>query len=179
MRRVVLLVLVAMALASCGGDSSDPPGTMSATASDPTSIPATTAPPESDDPAALGGEIGALYLQGYEDVIALLADRPDPEAATVALADLKESYIQQMVAFGYRREALDDAGRVAVDAAIMSALRGLDEETFAAYSQASSDYSGDPGVAALIGDFNIIGQYANFDLLREQDPEEAARLGVG
>ena len=35
------------------------------------------------------------------------------------------------------------------------------------------------GRAALIADFNIIGQYANFDLLREQEPEEAARLGVG
>lgn len=179
MKRAISLVVAAMTLAACGGESSDPPGSVPDTASDPTAASVTTAPPESDDPAALGGEIGALYLQGYDDVVALLADRPAAEAAAVALADLKESYIQQMVAFGHRREALDEAGRAAVDSAIRSALRDLSEETFAAYSEASSDYSGAPEVAALIGDFNIIGQYANFDLLREQEPDEAARLGVG
>jgi hypothetical protein len=33
-------------------------------------------------------------------------------------------------------------------------------------------------VANLIASFNIIGQYANFDLLWEQTPEEAERLGI-
>jgi hypothetical protein len=120
-----------------------------------------------------------LYVQAYEDVVAVLSVRPEPAAAAAALADLKDSYVGQMLALGHRREALDEAGRAEVDAAIRSSLSALPGETFDAYSQASSDYAGDPEVAALIADFNVIGQYANFDLLREQEPEEAARLGVG
>ena len=34
-------------------------------------------------------------------------------------------------------------------------------------------------MANLIAAFNIIGQYANFDLLRRQAPDEAERLGLG
>ena len=50
--------------------------------------------------------------------------------------------------------------------------------TYDAYQQAYADYSGDLEVANLIASFNILGQYANFDLLREQAPDEAT-LGIG
>jgi hypothetical protein len=173
MRRAISLVLMMTAVSACGGESSDAP------ASDVTGSPVTTSAPETDDPATLGAEIGAVYVQAYEDVVTVLAERPDPDTAAVVLADLKEDTIEQMVALGHRRETFDEAGRAVVDAAIRSSLSALSSETFEAYSQAASDYVGDPEVAALIADFNIIGQYANFDLLREQDPEEAARLGVG
>ena len=84
-----------------------------------------------------------------------------------------------MVALGHRREALDDAGRAAVDARITAALGGLPTATYDAYQQAYTDYSSDLDVASLIASFNILGQYANFDLLREQAPAEAERLGIG
>jgi hypothetical protein len=65
-----------------------------------------------------------------------------------------------------------------VDARITAALGSLPTATYDAYQQAYTDYSGDLEVANLIASFNILGQYANFDLLREQAPDEAARLGV-
>ena len=168
-----LLAAGIVALAGCGGQSP----TTTTTAGTTTTAPVTTA--AAADPAALGDEIGVLYLAAYDDLIALLADRPAPADAAAALASLKEQYVQQMVALGHRREALDDAGRAAVDARITAALGSLPQATYDAYQEAYADYSGDLDVANLIASFNILGQYANFDLLREQAPDEAARLGVG
>ncbi|MCU0280418.1 MAG: hypothetical protein MUE66_00980 [Acidimicrobiia bacterium] len=170
-----LLAAGIVALAGCGGQTTATTTTAGTTTT--TTAPATTA--ATADPAALGDEIGALYLAAYDDLIALLADRPASADAAAALASLKEQYIQQMVALGHRREALDDAGRAAVDARITAALGSLSTATYDAYQQAYADYSGDLEVTNLIASFNILGQYANFDLLREQAPDEAERLGIG
>lgn len=175
MRRATGALVAAgiVVLAGCGGQSAATTTTGETT----TTAPATTA--AAADPAALGDEIGALYLAAYDDLIALLADRPLPAEAAAAVASLKEQYVQQMVTLGHRREALDGAGRAGVDASITAALSSLPMATYDAYQQAYSDYSGDLEVANLIASFNILGQYANFDLLREQAPDEAARLGIG
>jgi len=161
-----------MILTACGGG-----GGGTTTAAEPTTAsPSTSAPAV---PAALGDQIGDLYLAAYDDLIALLADRPAPRDAAEPLALLKEQYVQQMVALGRQRETLDAAGRAEVDARITAALGSLPTATYDAYQQAYADYSGDLEVANLIASFNILGQYANFDLLREQAPDEAARLGIG
>ena len=164
-----LLAAGIMALAACGGSEA---GTTTAADSTTTASSTTAA-----DPAALGDQIGDLYLAAYDDLIALLADRPVPADAATAVASLKEQYIQQMVALGHRREALDDAGRAAVDARITAALGSLPAATYDAYQQAYTDYSADLEVANLIASFNILGQYANFDLLREQAPLRGGAAG--
>ena len=83
-----------------------------------------------------------------------------------------------MVALGRRREALGTADRATVDGRITAALDRLPAATYEAYQEAFTYYGSDLEVANLIAAFNILGQYANFDLLREQAPEEAERLGL-
>lgn len=168
-----LLAATILALAACGGGTAASSTTVVAT----TTTASTTA--ASLSPGALGDQIGARYLAAYDDLVALLAGRPDAAAAAEGLSVLKEQYIQEMVALGYQREALDSAGRATVDARITAALDSLPTATYDAYQQAYSDYSSDLEVANLIASFNILGQYANFDLLRQQAPEEAERLGLG
>lgn len=176
-----LLAAGIIALAACGGGATAPSTTAEAP---PTTAPTTTTPPATTpttttpDPAELGDQISDLYLASYDDLIALLADRPDAETAAAELATLKEQYVQALVALGHRREALDAAGRAAVDARIAAALNRLPTATYDAYQEAYTYYSPDFEVANLISSFNIIGQYANFDLLRQQAPDEAARLGI-
>lgn len=167
-----LVAAGSMILTACGGG-----GAATTTAAEPTTASTSTSAPAG--PAALGNQIGDLYLAAYDDLIALLADRPAPVDAAEPLALLKEQYVQQMVALGRQREALDAAGRAEVDARITAALGSLPTATYDAYQQAYADYSGDLEVANLIASFNILGQYANFDLLREQAPDEATRLGIG
>ena len=165
MKRTIGTAFVAatLFLAACGSDTG---GNEQPVPTDPPATTVADTAPAAEDPAALGDEIGRIYVAGYGEVVTLLAD-------------LKDSYIEQMVALGHRREALDAAERATVDARISSALFDVPDETFAAYQQAATDYAADTDVANLIADFNVIGQYANFDLLREQLPEEAARLGIG
>lgn len=176
MKRTAAAVLaLAMAgLSACSGDGATP----STTESPPTTAEETSAA-AATSPGELGDQIGALYLAVYPDVIALLADRPDAATAATELAALKEQYIQQFLAFGHQREAMTEADRATVDAHIRLAVDSLSDDVYDAYRQAWTDYSSDAAVAELLASFNIIGQYANFDLLREQAPEEAARLGVG
>jgi len=171
---LVVLAAVSIGLAGCGGSA---PSASDATAGAEPAAPATTE--ALDTPEALGDAIGASYVGAYADVVTVLASRPAPDVAAAWLADLKELYVQRLVALGHLREALDDVGRAEVDTRIVLALGDLPAETLAAYQVMAADYALHTGVADLIGDFNIIGQYANFDLLREQEPEEAARLGIG
>jgi hypothetical protein len=168
----ILLAAGILGSAACGGGT----GVTSTTAAATTSAASTTAAALS--PADLGDEVGALYLAAYDDLVALLADRPDAATAAGELAALKEQYIQEMVSLGRRREALGTADRATVDARITAALDRLPAETYDAYQLAFTDYGSDLEVANLIAAFNILGQYANFDLLREQAPEEAERLGI-
>ena len=184
MKRIaaVVLTLGVIGVVACGGDAAAPsttqPGTVTTAGASTTTQAATTTAP-SPSPAELGDQIGDLYMAAYDDVIALLTDRPDAATAAAELGALKEQYIQQFVAFGHQREALGEADRATVDAHITLAISRLPDDTYDAYRLAWTDYGSDAEVAELIAGFNIIGQYANFDLLREQAPEEAARLGVG
>lgn len=123
--------------------------------------------------------IGAIYLAAYDDVIAALTDRPESTEATEQLTTLKDGYIEQLVELGQQREALDASGRATVDATIMSAVMSLPGETLTEYPAAIDHYVVDTELDKLIRSFNVIGQYANFDLLREQEPDEATRLGIG
>jgi hypothetical protein len=173
--------------AGCGGDDSDladdgaPPTTAAEPAAEAT-IPVETTVAASADlsPEELGDEIGALYLAVYDDVIETLEDRPDPDEATARLTELEATYIEQFVELGRQREQLDESGRATVDTAISTAIMSLPEETLAEFQAAIDDYADPdaPELSELIRSFNIIGQYASFDLLREQDPDEAARLGI-
>ncbi len=153
-RRAFLPFALAMLLPACSGD--DGPAATDPPVSSAVETTTTTAAP--DDPAALGDEIGGLYVAAYGDLIAVLADRPEAAAAVSLVAELKESYVRQFVALGHRREALDDTGRAAVDARIRSALAGLPQDTFDAYAAAAADYAGDPEVAALIADWSRVSE---------------------
>lgn len=182
-RRATVPVVVIMSIAGCGGDSDS----ADQAADQPTDQPATettTAPeetPATDPPSAdqLGDEIAAVYLSVYDDVVAALEDRPDPAEAEAQLTELKDTAIERLVALGHRREALDAASRAGIDGTVSSALMRLPETTLAEYQAAIDHYANEPELADLIRSFNIIGQYANFDLLRQQEPDEAARLGIG
>jgi hypothetical protein len=185
---VGFLAITGWSVAACGSDDSDSSDSdidaiAATTITQPTlvasSSPTTPRDPDvSPSPDELADDIGALYLAVYDDVIASLADRPDAAAAKERLDTLKAGYIEQFVAFGRQREAMAGPDRATVDAGVSRALAGLAAETLADYQAAIDHYADDPELNELIRSFNIIGQYAAFDLLREQEPEEATRLGI-
>ena len=166
-------------LSSCGGGGDDD-------AAEPESPTATTAA-EADTPteepvssADLGDSIGALYGEALADLNELLKERPAAAAVQADVAALKERYVQQLVELGRQKEALSAEDRATVDNRVRVAINSVPTDVFTPYSEALSYYqqAGGKELEDLIFSFNIITQYADFDLLKQQEPEEATRLGI-
>lgn len=67
-----------------------------------------------------------------------------------------------------------------MDSKISSGLNSMyNKPAFNTYMEATNYYmSQDAALHKELSDFNILTQYASFDLLKKQAPEEAARLGL-
>ncbi len=130
-------------------------------------------------PAQLGDAIGNLYTDNMSKLVERLKAMPAAADVMADIESMRGECITRMVALGKQREALDAAGRSAVDAAILSKMNALyNTPVFASFNDIQQHYFQDQQLHKLIMDFNIITQYANYDLLKKQSPEEAARLGI-
>lgn len=128
-------------------------------------------------PEEIGKAVGSLFVQAMADVVEALKDRPAAEEAISRLEEIKEKYIQKLVELGWKREALDETGREVVDDVIIKTIAATPRDLYNSFLQAHKHYMR-TDAGNLIASFNIITQYANFDLLREQAPGEAERLGI-
>jgi hypothetical protein len=126
----------------------------------------------------LGKKIGSSYVETLKQVVAMLNDKPAKEAARAMLTDMKTWTIELMVNLGKEREALSAADRATVDHLVSDRIAGVSPDLFKQYQAGQAYYKDDKEIFSLISDFNIITQYANFDLLKKQLPEEAKRLGI-
>lgn len=135
--------------------------------------------PDLTDPDVLGSAIAADYERAMEDIVALIEHRPDPVEISHGVQELHDSYVELFVGYGRFYREMDSAERQAVDRKLTSAWSTMDGELFERYSDAASHYRGvDAELAELIQSFNIITQYYNYELLRQQYPDEADRLGL-
>jgi hypothetical protein len=168
----IVTLLSLMILAACGGGPAEEQKTetkVSPEVYEPAGVEST--------PEQIGEEVAKLYGQAMQDVVALLADKPAVDEVIPKLEDLKESYVQKLVELGRKREALSEADRATVDYKIRGGLGSIPRELYRSYLDAHKHYMG-TDAANIIAAFNIITQYANFDLLRQQSPAEAERLGL-
>ena len=182
---IVVLISVVLLLTACGGAPA--PAQPAASGG---SVPATEAPaaqptaapaqPKEQTPQELGDEIGKVYVGALEDVSKLVANKPAAAEVKTKVAELKEQVIQQLVELGKKREAMSAADRQTVTARISMALSNIGSaDWYAKYSEAVSYYNKeDSDLSGMLASFNIIGQYAQFELLKQQEPQEAERLGI-
>jgi hypothetical protein len=175
---ILCVVMLIWGAWGCGGEKQTESPQPPAKAAEPTAAVKTEQPVPSS-PAELGQAIGAVYLEGLNKVTEMLKDKPEPGDIKPKVQELKESTIQKLVDLGRKREAMSEADRTAVEAASRLALNTVPADLFKAYQDAQSYYlSKDNELFNLIADFNIITQYAFFDLLKKQAPKEVERLGI-
>ena len=161
----VIIVAMGIAFSSCSGNSSQ-------------SVPEEVKP-KGLTPEELGGEISDLYKRALVEVTDLTKESPAATDVQPKIVELKEKYIQELVELGRKREALEDEGKSKVDLTIRMALQNAySATTYTAYTEAINVYLDNSKFYKLLADFNIITQYSNFDLLKQQEPEEAQRLGI-
>lgn len=191
MNRILPCLVIAstsalLCLTACGEKSpapSAPATSAAAPAGSGAAQPAQPAPqpaaPKALTSDELGEKTGSLYVGSIEAVTKLLASKPDAAAALPKVKELKEQTIQKLVELGRLREAMNAADRANVDRGIQSALMACAREPwYATYGELSTHYFKDQDMQRTLASFNIIGQYANFDLLKSQEPDEATRLGI-
>ncbi len=177
-KSILILAALSLALVACGGGGEKP------AASEPAGerAPAAEMKPETAaemSPAELGRQIGELYVQALSGVTEMLKEKPGVAEVRPQVEQLKEKYVRQLVELGRKREALDASGKAAVDSQIMIKVNALAREPwYATFNEVQQHYFQDQDFHKVVIAFNVIGQYANFDLLKQQDPQEAARLGI-
>jgi regulator of replication initiation timing len=114
-----------------------------------------------------------------KDVTEFLKEKPEVAEVKANVESMKEECVQKMVELGKLREALDESGRSTVDSQINMKMNSLYKAPwYATYNDVQQHYFQDRDFHKVIISFNIITQYASFDLLKKQEPEEAQRLGI-
>ena len=135
-------------------------------------------------PEELGQAVVEVYVGAMKDTGELLADRPDAADVQDEFLANKERYVQALVPLGREIEALSPGDRKVVEAAVNSINSKMRYEpelkaVHMAYWEATQHYFGtDRAFYKELEAINILTQYAFFDLLRKQEPEEAQRLGI-
>lgn len=172
-----LLLALSLLMVGCGGGSS---GTET-TAPEGGQVTETKAAEEMDV-VELADTVVATWTEAVQKLNTLLEGLPDPAAVQPDVEALKEEYIQKFVALGRVKETFDDSDRAQVDSEISSNLMALGDDDFYTIYMANYDeyvyMSGNADFTNLLASFNILAQYSDFTLLKAQEPEEAARLGI-
>lgn len=130
-------------------------------------------------PAEIGQKAGELYVKTMGELVESLKDKPEASVALPNIEALKKACVQEMVELGKKREALDEAGKSTVDSQIRMKMSTLNNDpVFTSFNEIQQHYFQNRDFHKIVMSFNIITQYANFDLLKKQEPEEAQRLGI-
>lgn len=168
------LVLVS----ACGGDSESDDS--NATKAPEGGAATATAAPAKQTPAELGKSIFAVAQDSIQQVTKLTESHPAAASVKPKVAEIKEAAVQKLVVLGRQVEGLSTSDRAQVDAAVSSAYNtAANSDWYKAYAKTTTLYtSEDPELDKQLRSFNIITQYAFFDLLKKQEPAEAQRLGI-
>jgi hypothetical protein len=174
----ILIAAVALATMGCAGEL-PVPGKNSSTS---TGRVSTTT--RESTPLQLGTQVAATWSEAMQKLVSLLAETPPIASLQAPVTQLKEEYVQKMVALGHQIEALDAPQRQTASDRSSEILDGTaDSDWFQSYVRLYDHYAAgedqsSQDFAVLLSTFNTLTQYAFFDLLKAQDPDEAQRLGI-
>lgn len=136
------------------------------------------------DPEEIADQVFQIYVDTLTQVNELLEGTPPAAEVTEQFDAIKEGSVTKLVALGHEIAAMNEGDRATVEGAVSSSVSSIHRKAetkpvyegyqavWAAYVKTDMDFW------QKIKSLNILTQYAFFDLLRKQEPEEAERLGV-
>lgn len=139
-------------------------------------------------PEEIGQAVADVYVQAFDDLADALASHPDEPQALELMREIRERHIEDLIALGRKIVQLSPSEKATVEAAVRQVQSKLtyDPEIkpiYERYTALNRHYidtgamSSNSEFRQLFSSFNILTQYAFFDLLKAQNPEEAERLG--
>ncbi len=173
-RYLSLLLIVSLSTFACGGEANN-----SESETLDRMEPSPQAEKAGSTPEEIGKQIGDIYVQAMADLAVALKDKPAVSEVKGKIETMREGYIQKLVALGKLREALSTADRSKADSQINMKVNGIyNTPDYATFNEIQQHYFSEQSFHKIIMNFNILTQYASFELLKQQEPEEAARLGI-
>ncbi len=137
------------------------------------------------DPKEIADQVYQAYVEAMTRTNAALEGFPEPTPEIAETVDaIKEDSVTKLVALGHEIAAMSEADRKTVEGVVSSSVSSIHtkpetKDVYAGYQAVWGAYvGGDQEFFNKIKSLNILTQYAFFDLLRKQEPEEADRLGV-
>jgi hypothetical protein len=130
-----------------------------------------------------GEKLGQQMVDNYntmmDDLQQLFKDCDTTITAQIELkekmAALKEKHIWQFVEFGKARMELSSEEREKAKMKVQFSYSEMPEERFE-FLNAFVQKSNDPQLENELGEFTMLTMYTDFELLKEQNPEEFKRL---
>ncbi|THB69645.1 MAG: TIR domain-containing protein [Desulfovibrio sp.] len=137
-------------------------------------------PSDSLTSVEIGMAAGDIYVEALEAVVLILEDKPEPSDHLWSdLAELKAWNVERMIELGRLREDLDDNGKDQCDVILRQEVENTPTAIREDFQRSWQFYADtDPELASLITQFTVLYQYVDFDVLRTELPEEAARFGI-
>jgi hypothetical protein len=128
----------------------------------------------------LGKRICTLYTDVMAEIAKMVGTKPDIPLIKQPILDLKERAIKELVILGKMKVGRNTQQRAMIDLTIMNMFSRMEKAVdFKYFQEAITFYrTKDRDFSDLLMSFNIITQYADFELLKKQAPKEAERLGI-
>lgn len=128
------------------------------------------------------GEVYAVYEDSYNQLDALLGQMPayEPKLKEDAKA-IKALAIEKLIPYGKMRAEWSEADQKTSSDQLSVKIFNISRNPAwpRVNNEARIHYAKeDPELATLISSMNIVTQYAQFELLKKQEPVEAERLGI-
>jgi hypothetical protein len=170
-----LFLSLALVFSACGGGGVDNSNVVQEADTQ-----AVTEPVQKElSPSEIGNQVGDIYLKAMQDITGLLKDKPEASTMKPRVEGMKEMYVQELVALGKLRKKFSDNEKGIIDSKLSQKVYSAGNQPwYATFNEIQQHYFSDQEFHKLVIGFNIITQYADFELLKKQEPEEAARLGI-
>ena len=167
-------LVAALVVGACGGDDAgDGPGIS------PTTPPSGSTAAAPANPEALAQAIYDDFVAMNRELATLLAGQDSAAQLKPKVTELKDRYIEKFVAAGRKRASMNPTDASKVESEVRRLLFTPPTIDVSAMNSAVQRFGRDePDLAKQITSLNILTQYAFFELLKKQEPEEARRLGI-
>lgn len=126
-------------------------------------------------PDSFAEAISNIYADGIRMVVELSSEETPSEEMERLLKEKKEEMIKDLVKLGYIYKDFNSEYKKKADDVVRTLIMRKGESFWDDYISAVQKYY---SINSLINDFNLITRYAFFDLLWEDLPSEAERLGL-
>ncbi len=131
---------------------------------------------ETKDPKDFAMEVFEIYVENLQKVVNVVEQDADIQKTKNKIVAIKDDSIKALVKLGksFQEFSLEEQ-KLAKSLTFIAIQESHNHNIWSQYMRTFAKY---PELNVELSDFNTITRYAFYDLLKQQSPEEAERLGI-